>query len=703
MKILSILSVLVLSILTNTLAQHTNTAQTDVPDKPRIAVLARAYGDSICLRWGATNFTSWNHCNAVGIVLERFTLLKNGKIVEGSREKLVLSTVPFKPLPAQSWLPLIDKNKYAFLYANSLYGDDFKLTSPNTDIFSMINKAKVDDDRYSYALFSADQSVEVAKAAGLWYTDKNVRKGEKYVYRIYPVSAKTNYPIDTGFVFIAPDETSKLPPPIELKAEWGDKVVNLQWTRKYFENIYSNYFVERSDDGGKNFKRTNDLPMVNITPDGRPVADYMYAVDSLPENDKVYVFRVKGVNPFGETGPPSDTVRGMGIEPIAVIPPVMFKAEPTPDGKIVLQWLYPDSLLSKTKGFIVSRASVKNKNDYKDISNLLAHTSRSYTDSDPRKAAYYMVKAIDKKGKVAYSFPIMGQLRDSIPPLPPVLLSAKIDSSGIVRIEWKQNKEEDLLGYRVFFSNAPDEEYAQLTRSPIQDTIYIDTVEVRTLTKKVYYKLVALDEHFNPSRFSVPIELKRPDVIPPSAPYFEKITSAAGGVLVQWIPSSSSDVVAHVVYRRNPGEKKWLTVAVVDTGKRERQYLDKQVEKGKAYEYTMLSVDDSKLESELVKPLKVTYIDNGIRPPVSKFKYDLDTLKKVVRLKWDYEDKTVQRYLIYKSEKGKQLRLYNSVTGDKKEFYDRSLSPNTTYVYRIRAVMPEGVETEFSKELEVAY
>ncbi len=174
-------------------------------------------------------------------------------------------------------------------------------------------------------------------------------------------------------------------------------------------------------------------------------------------------------------------------------------------------------------------------------------------------------------------------------------------------------------------------------------------------------------------------------------------------MLIQWVPSTSSDVVAHVVYRKKPTESKWITIAVVDTGKRERQFLDNQVEKGKEYEYTMLAVDDSRLESELVRPLRITHIDNAIRPAIQKFKFELDTLKKVVRLKWDYEDKTVQRYLIYKTEKGKQLRLYQSVTSDKKEFYDRVLSPNTTYVYRIRAVMQEGVETEFSKELEVVY
>ena len=186
-------------------SQDKEKKKVEKPEKPRIVVMAKAFGDSICLRWGATNYASWNHCNTVGLVLERFTLFRNGKIIEGSKEKVLLSSTPIKPLPAEGWLPLIDNNKYAFLYANSLYGEDFKLTSKNTDIFSMINQSRVSDDRYSYALFSADQSPQVAKAAGLWYTDKNVKKGEKYVYRIYPSVAKLNYPIDSGFAFIAPE------------------------------------------------------------------------------------------------------------------------------------------------------------------------------------------------------------------------------------------------------------------------------------------------------------------------------------------------------------------------------------------------------------------------------------------------------------------------------------------------------------------
>ena len=479
--------------------------------------------------------------------------------------------------------------------------------------------------------------------------------------------------------------------------------MNLSWTRKYFENIYSNYFIERSDDGGKTFKKTDDLPMVNITPEGRPKADLMYAVDSIPENDKLFVFRVIGTTPFGETGPPSDTTRGMGVEPLAAVPPMVFKAEPTLDGKITIQWIYPDSIVDKIKGFIVSRAPIKNKDQYTDISSVLPSNLRMYKDPSPKKAAYYMVKAIDNKGKVAYSFPILGQLRDSIPPLPPILVSAKIDSLGIVRIKWKQNKEDDIFGYRVFFSNSAKEEYAQITRSPIPDTFYVDTVEINTLTKKVFYKLVALDEHFNPSKFSAPIELKRPDIIPPSAPFFEKITSTNEGMLIKWVPSSSEDVLAHVVYRRLPNQTKWLTIAVIDTSKHENLFLDKQVEKGKEYEYTMLAVDDSKLESDLVRPLRIVHIDTGIRPPLTKFKYELDTLKKTVRLKWEYEGKNIERYLIYKAEKGKQLRLVTSVTADKKEYYDKALLPNTIYIYRIRVVMAEGVETEFSKELEVVY
>ena len=43
------------------------------------------------------------------------------------------------------------------------------------------------------------------------------------------------------------------------------------------------------------------------------------------------------------------------------------------------------------------------------------------------------------------------QLYDETPPAVPVKLTGKIDSTGIVRLEWKANTKKDLGGYHVLF------------------------------------------------------------------------------------------------------------------------------------------------------------------------------------------------------------------------------------------------------------
>jgi fibronectin type 3 domain-containing protein len=373
------------------------------------------------------------------------------------------------------------------------------------------------------------------------------------------------------------------------------------------------------------------------------------------------------------------------------------------NGAIEVRWIYPDSLTKNIQGFVVARAKITESKNYKDISKILPPTTRSYEDMKPEKEAYYVIKAVDIYGKVALSFPIMGLLKDSIPPKPPTGLLAKVDSMGIVRMKWQRNREEDMSGYRVFMSNSLKEEFMLISKGAVSDTFYTDTITLNTLTKKVYYKLVAIDQHFNPSAFSTVAELKRPDIVPPSAPVLDLLESLPDGIQIKWRPSTSSDVVAHVLYRRVAGEKKWITIAVVDSSKKERMFMDKGVEKRKSYEYTLLAVDDSKLESPLASPIEINYIDDGKRPEIQKFKATVDKENKRIDLKWEYELKTVQRFLIYKAENGGTLRLYKSVVGTEFSFTDKNLFPNTTYQYRVKAVLVDGGQSNYSKEMVVVY
>ena len=64
---------------------------------------------------------------------------------------------------------------------------------------------------------------------------------------------------------------------------------------------------------------------------------------------------------------------------------------------------------------------------------------------------YFKIRAIGDNNQTE-SFSILVQLYDETPPAVPVGLTGKIDSAGIVRLEWKANTEKDLGGYHVFKS-----------------------------------------------------------------------------------------------------------------------------------------------------------------------------------------------------------------------------------------------------------
>jgi hypothetical protein len=64
-----------------------------------------------------------------------------------------------------------------------------------------------------------------------------------------------------------------------------------------------------------------------------------------------------------------------------------------------------------------------------------------------------------------------------------------VDSTGRVVLHGEPNTEKDLYGYRVYRANFLSEEFSQVTVGPVPDTVFTDTINVRTLTRSVYYKV----------------------------------------------------------------------------------------------------------------------------------------------------------------------------------------------------------------------
>jgi hypothetical protein len=294
-------------------------------------------------------------------------------------------------------------------------------------------------------------------------------------------------------------------------------------------------------------------------------------------------------------------------------------------------------------------------------------------------------------------------LIDSIPPAIPTGLNGEIDSAGVVILNWNKNTEQDLLGYRVFRANHKNDEYSQITKDPVKMNQFIDTINVKTLTRKVYYKISAIDQHFNPSGFSDTLELKRPDKIPPVQPVFTEIESDENGIKLSWVCSSSDDVVKHILYRKDEKSDLWNIIQLFNANDSISFFNDTIIKPGIMYQYTMLAVDESGLESNPAKPVKMKAFIKKIRPPVKDIKYRADRDNKLIYITWEYAYKGVSRFLIYRAVNDETLSLYNSVSNSNFEFEDIKLKPNNTFSYRIKVVYADGTQSSFSEKFEVKF
>lgn len=143
------------------------TQQTEI-EKSRIEAVARFRNDSILLRYSPANAQAWLYGNQYGYTIKRYTLKKGSDFSLTDPEVIQLTERPIKPQPLSALERLAEKDKYVAIVAQAIYGESFQ-TGTTSGAVQLVNKAKELENRFSFALFSADQSVEAAKAGGLFF------------------------------------------------------------------------------------------------------------------------------------------------------------------------------------------------------------------------------------------------------------------------------------------------------------------------------------------------------------------------------------------------------------------------------------------------------------------------------------------------------------------------------------------------------
>jgi len=664
------------------------------PDMVNLKLSAVSYGDSIVLRWGYEQSSAWRTLNQYGFVLERISLDQNNQVQEDSFQ--MLTPEPITPWPLDDWEVVVDTgDEFALVAAQALYGKSFELSPAAREVEIMQDKADEAQNRFSFALFAADMSPLAADGLGLRYVDKHIDSNMKYIYRLSSPHPETFFTTDTVQFVINARDVYRPYPPTGLRAIEGDHEIILSWPAS---DLFTAYFIEKSIDGGRNYQPLNEYPYIQLSRERQRVSRYTYS-DSLAENYKPYHYRIAGVTLFGDRSPWSAPMKAMGRDRTPPPAPIITKIENPYGNNVILDWEMYDSPPDLDGFFIGKSANVSGP--FRTLNReILPPETRSYEDEsiDIHGRNYYVVVSVDTARNVSNSMPAYVVIIDSIPPSMPVGLRGIIDTTGIATLHWPRGTEPDLKGYRVYASNSPYGDLIPVSKGTIQDTVFVDTLSLNTLDKTIYYSIVAVDWNYNNSPYSDRLELLKPDIVPPVAPVIRTYSVENGLVTIDWIPSSSRDVVEHTLYRQ-VGEKEWDEYASLYADS--RTFVDTNITRQQFYTYAIRAVDDAGLQSGFSNQVRIMMYDDGIRDGIGNVGGIFVEDDNAIRITWEYPVLEKCSFILYRSFNGSGLVMHASLESEERSFSDQRILRPGTYEYALRAVYPDGGRSPLSDKIVV--
>ena len=386
---------------------------------------------------------------------------------------------------------------------------------------------------------------------------------------------------------------------------------------------------------------------------GTPV--YRSAVpDSLRDNDTEYRYRILAFDYFHSRPSVFGPIVGHGVEPARIPAPFIDSLYEVPDSTVVLRWSL-DPAAPGSEGEMASIQvfhSRQPRSGYRPVSKVLPPHTRDFQEQVGEAGLhYYKVVAVDAAGRAVSSTPRSFMLIDSMPPAPPTGLELEVDREGIVNLTWAPNTEDDLSGYRVFFTHGRG---AALQRRnggrPLKINTFTDTLNLGVLQDSAFYHLAAIDYRDNVSALSRIYAVALPDVHVPNPPVLIHAVGDTTGVFIEFAPSDSPDAVKYIWQRRVRGTDAFLAFAEQDSASAKTgQFVDATGLEGMTYEYR-LEVRDEVEQRSLSNILPGTHLLRPVLPSVERLSAKRDPETNVLQLTWQYDlDRRLARFRIVRA------------------------------------------------------
>jgi uncharacterized protein len=648
--------------------------------------------EGVILRWGPSDATIWHNAHSTGYRLQRAKVPVNSNELENYKYD-TLSKEIFKPLPKEDWETIIDADAYVSSAWASLY--EIRPDVSGDVAARLSNQEDIQQKAFFLAMVAADHSAVAADALGLRYLDKTVEKGSAYIYRITLAGDDSSEAL--SYVDLSTALSVSKPQTLETISE--EKAVLLKWMVSLDNNKYTSYHVERSDNMDGPFKRLTKVPYLHLAiTDGSEVETPAFYKDSVDYNYKPYYYRLIGITPFATESNPSEVTVGMARDFTPPEQAVQVTAIADKNNHVVITWT-KTMIEDDFAGFVVGRAE-SYEGPFEPIHNgMLESGLRTFKHVSPNINTYnyYVVSVVDTAGNIAVSESAFAFFRDTIPPPIPVGLTGSIDTTGLVTIRWRSVSDPTLIGYRVYFSNSPNHTFIMRDGDLITDTVYQERITLKTLSEKILYSVASVDNGYGHSDYSEVLELKKPDIIPPTSGVFKSHQLDGTSISLQWEVSSSHDLVSQQLWRKESNEE-WELIKVFDS--KTSTYADVNLGFKRTYTYGLKAVDDDGLISKMSSPITISTLEFEDIESVKDLRAEIVGSGNKVVLLWDYHQPKGHSFIVYKAVGNSNPESYDFIEDDT-QFSDLNVLPDNTYQYWIKVKDSLGNESRLSDPIAV--
>ncbi|MGI6573249.1 MAG: fibronectin type III domain-containing protein [Fermentimonas sp.] len=648
--------------------QKTAAEETEGIIKASIKMMVKGYKDNrMVLRWSVDETAAWPFMQHTGVWIDYVVLDENNKYIGDSWTRLNPEPVMAWPADKLKQLVTPQSDENLLIAAQALYGS-IGADTDDTNMGGIMEGEMAYSNIISLAMLAADRLPQAADVLGLRYEYKvDINSDYKYGYRIYPAGTHPLFEVDTAYYLYPGGAINDVRAPSLVQARGKDGYIEIYWPKGTGRNNFTYYNVERSEDG-KTFHKIHEKPLVfNMD----VINEFVYA-DSV-QNYKTWYYRVNGIDAFGDESYWCPTVWAMGRNLTPPTPVFLSGTIDKTDGVVQLKWQTPPD--EDLKGYVIRRGRSREVLDEAVTPTMLPPTTTTYTDKpdDLVEGVYYQLLAVDTALNYSYSNIPYFFVHDTIPPLPPTGLKGSIDTTGVVRLSWNLDYDDNVYAYRVFVSNNIGTSFSPASSALVEDTVFVDSIS-RTLTnREIYYRVLAIDGNNNQSPMSNILVLKRPKFAPSPAPVIGLFTIRDEEVSFDMSVYPDEENVAIYIFRKEVDEEKWVPIDSIPPNR--TSYTDNTVEAGKTYQYMLRTKDIFNMYSHESFPLEVYVYRLAKNAPDIVFKVSLD--KNTAKLNWVKPKEPVSFYILYK-DSGKGLMQYKSFNNNEFSFSE-TIAGKTRY------------------------